>query len=157
MLIKNMSPNTTLVFFPGFLGFYKYGFSSLVISYFRNLEGILRDEGVEFLFPSPPQTGSVAERAESLSFAIKERTKGKLILIGHSMGGLDGRFLIHHLDPDHRVRALFTLSTPHHGTPVAPWILDTDGPFQFMVRSFGAKALREMTPDACRKRNQEIT
>lgn len=153
MLIKNRLSNTTVVFLPGFLGFHQF----LGVHYFRKLESTLRHEGVDILFPSTLMTGTVAERAENLSLTIKKCTTEKLILIGHSMGGLDGRFLIHHLDPDHRVQTLITISTPHHGTALAPWILDSPGLFQSAIRLIGTEALRDMTPEMCQIRNREMT
>ena len=156
MLIKNRSDNCTLVFLPGFLGFHQYGFAGFEISYFKNLKTRLQNEGVSFLFPSTLKTATVAERAEHFSREIMQSANEKFILIGHSMGGLDGRFAIHHLDPDHRVRALVTLATPHHGTPLASWILESNGPLQNLFRFIGANGLRDLTPEACLKRNQEL-
>ena len=40
-------------------------------------------------------------------------------LIGHSLGGLDSRFLISKLGMADRVLSLTTIGTPHHGTPLA--------------------------------------
>ena len=40
-------------------------------------------------------------------------------LIGHSMGGMDARYLAANLDPDRLVKTVTTLSTPHWGTPIA--------------------------------------
>jgi triacylglycerol lipase len=44
---------------------------------------------------------------------------GPLSIIGHSKGGLIGRYYVERLGGDARVRALITLGTPHHGTPLA--------------------------------------
>lgn len=46
-------------------------------------------------------------------------------LIGHSMGGLDGRFLISRLQPTtFKVRSLTTISTPHRGSTFADFLLE---------------------------------
>jgi triacylglycerol lipase len=37
------------------------------------------------------------------------------------MGGLDARHMISHLGMAGQVKSLTTISTPHHGTPVADW------------------------------------
>jgi triacylglycerol lipase len=44
---------------------------------------------------------------------------GPLSIIGHSKGGLIGRYYIERLGGDARVRTLVTLATPHLGTPSA--------------------------------------
>ncbi len=44
---------------------------------------------------------------------------GPLSIIGHSKGGLIGRYYVERLGGDARVRALVTLGTPHQGTPRA--------------------------------------
>ena len=51
--------------------------------------------------------------------------RGPFHLIAHSMGGLDSRFLISHLQPsgDNRILSLTTISSPHHGSPLADLIV----------------------------------
>jgi pimeloyl-ACP methyl ester carboxylesterase len=44
---------------------------------------------------------------------------GPLTIIGHSKGGLIGRYYVKRLGGDRRTRALITLAAPHHGTPIA--------------------------------------
>ncbi len=44
---------------------------------------------------------------------------GPLSIIGHSKGGLIGRYFVKRLGGDARVRNLITLGTPHNGTPFA--------------------------------------
>jgi len=44
---------------------------------------------------------------------------GRLHVIGHSKGGLVGRYLVARLGWHRRVSTLLTLGTPHHGTPTA--------------------------------------
>jgi pimeloyl-ACP methyl ester carboxylesterase len=44
---------------------------------------------------------------------------GTLHVIGHSKGGLVGRYLVARLGWHTRVRTLITLGSPHHGTPTA--------------------------------------
>jgi triacylglycerol lipase len=49
----------------------------------------------------------------------------KTHIIGHSMGGLDGRFILSPANPDHiasRIASLTTISTPHRGSPIADLI-----------------------------------
>ncbi len=44
---------------------------------------------------------------------------GKMSIIGHSKGGLIGRYYIKRLGGARRVRTLITMGTPHHGNPWA--------------------------------------
>ncbi len=44
---------------------------------------------------------------------------GPLTIIGHSKGGLIGRYYVKRLGGDKRVKALITMAAPHNGTPLA--------------------------------------
>ncbi|MFD7629843.1 esterase/lipase family protein [Streptomyces sp. NPDC059851] len=61
----------------------------------------------------------LARRIEELC----ERTGSEQIdLVGHSLGGLVGRYYVQRLGGDARVGALVTLGTPHSGTRIAPFM-----------------------------------
>jgi hypothetical protein len=52
----------------------------------------------------------------------------QLVLLGHSMGGLVGRTMIHHLGYEPHVSHYVSFGTPHHGTvlgPLAHWYANT--------------------------------
>jgi hypothetical protein len=126
-------PQHRLYLIPGFFGFANLG----QITYFghvrRELAGQLAELGVRahlHVVRTPP-TASLPERAACLAKAIAE-TAGRadpLHLVGHSSGGLDARLLLSpgvalptRVDVERvaaRVRTLVTVSTPHHGTPLA--------------------------------------
>jgi len=60
---------------------------------------------------------SVAVRLGDLVEEVCEETgHDQVHVIGHSMGGLIGRYLVQRLDGDARVHTLVTLGTPHAGT-----------------------------------------
>jgi triacylglycerol esterase/lipase EstA (alpha/beta hydrolase family) len=63
---------------------------------------------------------------------------GPLSIIGHSKGGLIGRYYVKRLGGDRRVKNLITLGTPHNGTSTA----------YFGVATMGlvAKSVWQMTP-----------
>jgi triacylglycerol lipase len=63
------------------------------------------------------------------------------------MGGLDARYLITHLDPDRRVKSLVTVATPHLGSPLAQWMLESRGAIPAWFRYCGLPGLRELTPE----------
>ncbi|MFM9135584.1 MAG: alpha/beta fold hydrolase [bacterium] len=60
---------------------------------------------------------SVAVRLGDLVEEVCEETgHDRVHVIGHSMGGLIGRYLVQRLDGDERVHTVVTLGTPHSGT-----------------------------------------
>jgi triacylglycerol lipase len=59
----------------------------------------------------------VREKVERLYARFPDM--GPLTIVGHSKGGLIGRYYVNRLGGDRRVKAVITLGTPHSGTPVA--------------------------------------
>ena len=49
---------------------------------------------------------------------------GELVLIAHSMGGLDARYAVSRLGLASRVRTVLSVSTPHRGSPFADFCRD---------------------------------
>lgn len=74
-----------------------------------------------------PVTASIQERAACLRDLIEDRFAGREInLIGHSMGGLDGRHLISNLKGSYsfKVRSLTTIASPHRGSAFADYMIN---------------------------------
>jgi len=93
------------------------------IEYFRGLNDHVTKKTPHIpLFPDVSPLASAAERAQQLADQIlKKFPAGPIHIIAHSMGGLDSRVLIGN-DLNGlagRIASLTTLSTPHHGSPVA--------------------------------------
>lgn len=103
---------------------------------------------IDPLMPEVPGDGTIAERADALARALFRTRAPAFALIGHSMGGLDARYLITHLDPDRRVKSLITVATPHQGTPLARWFLESPGPIEAYIRRIGRTSLGELTVEA---------
>ncbi len=61
----------------------------------------------------------VREKIERLY--TRHPSMGPMSIIGHSMGGLIGRYYVKRLGGDARVKNLITLGTPHNGSPSAYW------------------------------------
>ena len=78
----------------------------------------------------------VAEKIERLY--QRHPSMGPLSIIGHSKGGLIGRYYIKRLGGARRVSTLITLGTPHNGTPTAYLGVATLG--------LVARSLWQMTP-----------
>lgn len=153
-----MSGGRLLVLAPGYLGFDRLGVGPVAIEYFRGLRGHLVRAGLPALVVAPwPAGGGVAARARNLAAALARRGEPRITLIGHSMGGLDVRHVAHALDPGRRVDHVITLGTPHRGTPVAERMLAGRGPLPWLVRAIGRDGLRDLTPEACERRNRTLT
>lgn len=86
----------------------------------------------------------------------------RLNLVAHSMGGLDARYLISCLGMAPYIESLVTISTPHHGTAIASFMLEQPQRLQEMTAAAAnwmgtrslpdsetdfMKAVEEFTPD----------
>jgi len=123
-----------VVLVPGFFGFANLG----DFSYFGHVRDLLGELGPPLglsgevrAVPTEP-TASLPRRAALLAETISsllDKSPGEVCVVGHSSGGLDARLL---LAPGAvlptpadvgraagAVRAVVTISTPHHGTPLA--------------------------------------
>jgi triacylglycerol lipase len=100
-----------------------HGLGGSVDSYDPAIVEALRADGFYVLRDAVPPVDSVAVRAAALAkqvdtfIAANQLTK--LHLIGHSMGGLDARYLISTLKYAPKIKSLTTLQTPHRGSPIA--------------------------------------
>lgn len=87
-------------------------------------------------------THGIDESAEKVREKVERLYKrfdlGPLSIIGHSKGGLIGRYYVKRLGGDARVKNLITLGTPHNGTPRAYFGCATVGAV--------ARSVWQMTP-----------
>jgi triacylglycerol lipase len=114
-----------IVLVHGLFGFDQVRMGPLVlVDYFHGIPPVLRAAGNRVLVPKLSPTASIASRAIQLKAFIDRESPGEPVhLIGHSMGGLDSRYMITHLGMASRVLSLTTLGTPHRGSPFADWAL----------------------------------
>ncbi len=120
--------------------------------YFSGVRPMLEDEGFEVMTPRSPWGQPIARRARAIAEQLRD-IPGPLHLIAHSMGGLDARFFITHLDGSERVASLTTLASPHRGSSAADHVLRRAwSPWRWLpaVRDLTREAMaafNERTPD----------
>ncbi|OMH80653.1 Lipase 2 [Zancudomyces culisetae] len=134
-----IAPRNPIVLCHGLYGFDVRGPTSmplLQIHYWTGIKEQLQKLGAKVVVSRVSGTGGIRRRAFELHESIQKQLKNRadffdssgdpcVNLVGHSMGGLDGRYLITHVLPKvdsiYSVGSLTTVSTPHHGSPFMDW------------------------------------
>jgi triacylglycerol lipase len=151
-------PPLPVVLVHGLFGFDRIGVPGVKLHYFRGIVKHLESLGCHAHAVRLPAAASVPDRAKILVEKIAELGHDRVDIIAHSLGGLDARYALSKLGLGTRVRALVTIGTPHHGTPLANFA--TGG-----VTGFARKAIKKigislhaldwLTPAALEKFNTE--
>ncbi|KAG9112437.1 hypothetical protein FRC07_007916 [Ceratobasidium sp. 392] len=107
-----------------------FGFDTVsnIIHYWTEIPSALQAAGCEVWAARVPATSSVETRAKALVRQITEKYRGRSVhLVGHSMGGLDCRYLTTHLldGAGFKVLSVTTIATPHLGTPTVDLLAKT--------------------------------
>src|SRR5882762_616757 len=95
-------PNATVVLVHG-MGSFHVG----DVDYFYRVPQLYRSLGAKVLVPSIAAFGSIEARAAAIQREL-DAVPGPLVLLGHSQGGLDARWLVSRLGYANRVRAVVT-------------------------------------------------
>ena len=118
----------------GVLGFSYLRLGKFQFQYFSGgIETAIAERGHPLMVCKVHPTAGIDVRARQLKetilrqLEIIKRPDEQVIILAHSMGGLDARYMIAHLGMADRVRALATIATPHRGTPYADWCLKNLG------------------------------
>jgi triacylglycerol lipase len=129
----------------------------VLVDYFPGIPRALEKAGNRVLVARLSPTRGVADRAAQLKEFLDRHAPGEAVhLFGHSMGGLDARYMISHLGMAARVLSLTTLGTPHRGSPFADWALERIGRLVGPVLDFFSlprQAFRDLTVAACAEFN----
>ena len=149
-----VNTTTAIVFVHGLFRPPSFGGSSL--EYFRNVERELADLPVSLYFPKLPSSESLKRRAEILTKAIESVTEDNIVLVAHSMGGLDSRYYVSTHPNDKRIKKIVTISTPHHGTLLADWVMQSRSPLAKIFRYQFGKAGQDLTTIACKAFNNNV-
>ncbi len=135
-------------------------FGRTLRDYFPGIREKLEAAGNRVLVPRLSCTLGVAARANELKNFIAQRVPGGPVhVVGHSMGGLDARFMVSRLGMADRVRSLTTVGTPHRGTAFADWCIRRFGrlvgPF-FQLLGLSYQAFLDLTTAGCRRFNESV-
>ncbi|KAI1462692.1 alpha/beta-hydrolase [Annulohypoxylon moriforme] len=126
------TPKYPIVLAHGLLGFAELQVAGgwlPAIQYWRGISDALKANGIQVITAPVPPSGSIQQRAEKLADGIAQVAQGKSVnIIAHSMGGLDARCMISHLQPKSvDVRSLVTVASPHRGSAFADYLLKEIG------------------------------
>lgn len=153
----------------GLFGFGNFEFGKVRMRYFSGgIEPAIARGGCRVFATHVHPTAGIEQRARELKTQILRqlRTLGernaRVTIIGHSMGGLDARFMIRHLGMADRVEALITIATPHRGSPYADWVFEHLGTRMRgidVVRKFKIEltALADLRVSAMKAFNESVT
>jgi triacylglycerol lipase len=85
--------------------------------YFYGLPKLLKNAGNPLYIANLTSWQTIEHRAEQLKRQLDQAIPdGKLNLVGHSMGGLDARYLTSCMGYADRVASITTIGTPHRGS-----------------------------------------
>jgi triacylglycerol lipase len=116
----------------GFLGTDELRLGPLRLGYYRGIDRAIARRGYPVIVTRVHPSSSIEVRARQLKESLLRqlepinRLRGqrqKVILVGHSMGGLDARYAVAKLGLADVVAAVVTISTPHRGSPMADWVV----------------------------------
>jgi triacylglycerol lipase len=109
----SVAPAATIVLVHGMGSFHVGDFD-----YFYEVPQLYAALGANVVIPDVTAFQTIEERAGELKAQL-DQLPGPFILLGHSQGGIDARYLVSQLGYADRVRAVVTIAAPHHGSPVA--------------------------------------
>lgn len=121
------------------------------VEYWGGVPSHLRHRGATVVEAVVPGTGHIRERAAELrrhvdAFLTAHPDVKKVNLVAFSMGGLDARCMIHHLQGHEVVESLTTIATPHRGSSLAKRFIDQGYDRHLARLGIGADAFRCLTP-----------
>ncbi|KAI9344877.1 Alpha/Beta hydrolase protein [Obelidium mucronatum] len=127
-----------IVLLHGLFGYDKITFGPetnpfLQLHYWRGISEALQHLGCEVYVPSNGAVSSIRSRAYALDKFLSETLPNREInLVAHSMGGLDARYLISHINGHgsnrpYSINSLTTIATPHRGSSFMDFVQEVLG------------------------------
>lgn len=141
----------------GLFGFSEHSIGPWKFSYFRQVVPFLEQAGNSVFTLAVHPVHTIEFRARQVRAFIEQHpllSQTRINLIGHSMGGLDGRYLASRLDPEKRIASLSTLATPHHGSLLADLFMQI--PVLKQILSSHLPAIPNLSEKECLAFNQSI-
>lgn len=150
-----------IVLVHGLFGFDRIRVGSWQVKhYFPGIVEHLRAAGNCVAVAQVHPTKSVAQRAQQLKrFIHCEFGTEKVHLVGHSMGGLDSRYMISRLGMENQILTLTTIGTPHRGTAFADWgVKKFSRLLRPLLRFFHLpyQAFFDLMTESCQQFNEEV-
>ncbi len=151
----------------GLFGFGQMSAGPVRLTYFRGIDHAIAAMGHPLIVSRVHPTAAVATRARQLKetilrqLEIMGRPREKVLLVAHSMGGLDARYMITKLGMDSHVAALLTVTTPHRGSPLADWCVrnlgNRLGGYRIMnLLGVDVQAAHDLCTETCAKFNEQV-
>ena len=156
-----------IVLHHGMFGFGQFQFGKFRMSYFTGVDKELARRGHPIVISRVHPTGGIPRRARQLKETIFRQLSilglegRKVVVLAHSMGGLDARYMISKLGMEDRVAALLTVTAPHRGSAYADWAVRhlgrRLGGLQVMnFLGFDVQGVVDTTMEACERFNEEV-
>jgi triacylglycerol lipase len=157
-----------IVLHHGLLGSGDIAIGPVRLSYFRGIDRAIASRGHPIIVSRVHPTGPIELRARQLKINIIKGLKqqklprdARCIVIAHSMGGLDARYMIAELGMADRVAALLSITTPHRGSPYADWCVQNLGEKLgcgrlLKLMGLDVRAISDLTTASCRQFNRAI-
>jgi triacylglycerol lipase len=132
---------------------------------FRGIDKALDGAGYSVKVTSVHPTAGIERRAKQLKQWILDNRKAwdgqPVVLVAHSLGGLDARYMLRRLDMAEHVRALLTICTPHRGSPWADWCVENVGRrlrAMDLINHLGLDidGVLDVTTERCRQFNADV-
>ncbi len=141
-----------LVLVHGYLGAWPWLYWLPMRPTWRELKAL----GCRVVLADLPSTGRVEVRARRLGAIVRRLSPKKVIVVAHSMGGIDARYAVWRYDPHNLIKAVITINTPHLGTPLAEWAIERGSFIARLVRSLDEGGLHQLTPEAMVRFNERV-
>lgn len=164
-----MAEALPIILHHGLFGYDSVGLGKFRWAYFQGIDKALRKAGHAVMMTKVHPTGGVVKRAEQLKQSVEAALDAngfaasqKVLLVAHSMGGLDARYMISRLGMEKRVAGLLTVTAPHRGSPYADWCVrhlgKRLGGFELMeLLGLDVSGIRDLTTEACANFNETVS
>jgi triacylglycerol lipase len=156
-----------IVLHHGLSGYSELKLGPLRMSYFHGIAREIGLRGHPVITCGVHPTASIERRAMQLKEQMQQRLAEaglvgqRVLIVAHSMGGLDARYMVTRLGMADQVAAVLTICTPHRGSPYADWIfknLNDRLAVLPMIQKIGLDlgAAADLTTAACARFNEDV-